>query len=187
VNSVIHKLLSSTLTEGGNGDGRQRQKWETPETSEQTDFLAVCGAKWFKPKQKAKVKAILTALRAGAMAGDGVYQKCMDAIADRAELEAPLPPMPQSWYDWRGAQAKTHRWSVDGFINALLNRDGLMAHCQYHLRQKGAPTEAANDYGPDPMLMNMPGGGNGKQSASAGTSHRQNVWDKPGYYDDSAN
>jgi len=157
-NSVTHKLLSGTLTEGGNGDERQRNKWEMAETPEQVDFLAVCGAKWFKPKQKAKVKAILTALRAGAMAGDGVYQKCMDAIADRAELEAPLPPMPQSWYDWRGAQAKTHRWSVDGFINALLNRDGLMAHCQYHLRQKGAPTEAANDYGPDPFLANIPGG-----------------------------
>jgi len=115
----------------------------------------VCSAKWFKPKQKSNIKGILAALRAGDMAGDDVYQKCAEAIADKGKLESPLPPLPRSWYEWREGHAKGHRWSVDGFVNALLDRDRLMEHCQYHLKTKGVVT---NDYGADPWLENLPGG-----------------------------
>jgi len=114
-----------------------RQKWQIPETPEQEMFLMACRAKWFKSGQKSKVKALLKAYNAGDILEDRVYEECARSIENISDLgKRRLPPLPRSWHKWRVEQAQEHRWSVSGFIKALLNRDALMQHCQYHMKGK---------------------------------------------------
>jgi hypothetical protein len=135
--------------EGGNG---RHPKWATPETTFQRNFLAVCGAKWFKSKQKTAVKALAKAFEAGDQAPDP-HKACADALADIPELFnksnhriiGVLPPMPQSWFEWRETHARQNRWSVWGFISALLDRDALMRHCQIHMKKAGVPVALAQE------------------------------------------
>lgn len=116
-----------------------RPKWQIPDTHEQEAFLSNCNAKWYKSGQKSKVKAILKAADAGDILGDRVYEECARAIKDIPDLDKRnLPPLPRSWLKWRFEHAVEHRWSVDGLIKAILNRDALMRHCEYHM--KGKPT-----------------------------------------------
>jgi len=112
----------------------KRPKWATPETDEQKEFLAVCGAKWFESKQKRKAKAIISALRAGDIAGRAVYLKCLEYLEGRTELVDVPPILPRDWYDQRAEAASSHRWTRWGFINALLNIDLLVEHCRIQQR-----------------------------------------------------
>jgi len=114
---------------------KERPKWQTPDTEEQKEFLAVCGAKWFEPKQKRKVKALLVAFRAGDIAGDNVYLKCLEYLEGRTELVDVPPCIPRDWYEFKKPQAIEHRWNRWGFVEALLNRDALVEHCRLKQRE----------------------------------------------------
>ena len=114
---------------------KERQKWQIPDTEEQKEFLAVCGAKWFEPKQKRKVKALLAAFRAGDIAGDNVYLKCLEYLESRTELVDVPPCIPRDWYEFKKPQAIEHHWNRWGFIEALLNRDALVEHCRLKQRE----------------------------------------------------
>jgi len=116
-----------------------RPKWQCPETVFQREFLGVCRAKWFKPKQKTKVKKLAKCLDVGDVLGDGVYQRCLDELKDCESFPDRPLAMPRSWYEWRAGHARSNRWSVDGFINALFDRDALVRHCQMHLKRRGVP------------------------------------------------
>lgn len=116
-----------------------RPKWQCPETVFQREFLGVCRAKWFKPKQKNKVKKLAKCLDVGDVLGDGVYQRCLDELKDCESFPDRPLAMPRSWYEWRAGHARSNRWSVDGFINALFDRDALVRHCQMHLKRRGVP------------------------------------------------
>jgi len=114
-----------------------RPKWQCPETQFQRDFLEVCHAKWFKPKQKTRVKKLAKCLEIGDVLADGVYAKCLDELKDHDDFPDRPIAMPRSWYEWRVEHARSNRWSVGGFINALFDRDALVRHCQLHQKKTG--------------------------------------------------
>ena len=118
-----------------NPHSKKRPNWQIPDTQEQKDFLAICGAKWFESKQKGKAKAFIKAFEAGDIAGKDVYQGCLKYLEDRTELVDVPPLMPRDWYQEKATHAITHYWSRQGFINALLNRDKLAEHCQIKQRE----------------------------------------------------
>lgn len=130
-----------------------RPRWSIPEDDDQRAFLEVCGAKWFKARQKSKIKAIVKAISAGKiLAGNAVYERVIDLIKDKTDISKNVPMvLPESWFLWRATQARQHRWSVDGFINALLDRDALMQHCKYQLRNQPPAPE------PEPEPEDMGG------------------------------
>jgi len=117
-----------------NPHSRKRPKWQIPETQAQKDFLAICNAKWFEPKQKGKVKALLKAFEAGDIAGRNVYHNCLYYLEDKTELVDVPPLMPRDWFVLRATQATQHHWKRDGLIRALLDRDKLVEHCQIQQR-----------------------------------------------------
>jgi hypothetical protein len=117
----------------------KKPKWARPETMEQQGMLSITNRKWFQPREKSKTKAILKALNVGAMLGNDVYGECIRQIGDKEQLDfATLPPLPNSWLEWRKEHAKRNRWSYAGLLNALIDRDQLVKHCQYMLREMGA-------------------------------------------------
>lgn len=134
-----------------------RPKWQIPETPTEVEFLSVCNTKWYKPGQKKKVKAIMAAIRAGDILGDDVYSRCYDELQDIPDLtNRNLPPIPQSWLGWRAAHAVSNRWSVDGFIRALLDRDALVKHCRYKMKELGkTPGKIVNGM----YIIEIPEGG----------------------------
>jgi len=120
----------------------KKPKWQIPDTEEQKEFLATCNAKWFESKQKRKVKAILSAVTAGNIAGLNVYGRVLADIEDKTELIDVPRLLPQDWYEKRLTEAKEHSWSRWGLIRALMDRDKLAEHCQHKLRElsKGSPS-----------------------------------------------
>jgi len=129
---------------------KQRPKWQVPDTPEQEAFLKVCKRSWFESKQKRKTKGLIRAFAAGDMAGDSVYQRVLDYIADKKELVEIPPLLPRTWYDFKAEHARAHRWSFDGFLSALLDRDKLAQHCQYHLKKMKAPVSDETTHTPLP-------------------------------------
>jgi hypothetical protein len=124
-------------------DANRKQKWQTPETQEQKDLLAVTNKKWFGPTEKTKAKGLLNAIRIGDALGEDVYYQCEKALKDMPVMEGRrLPPIPRTWLTFRAEQAKVNRWSFNGFLNALYNRDELVKHCQYYLRTRGQRQES---------------------------------------------
>jgi len=145
---------------------KKKHKWQIPDTEAQKEFLAVCGAKYFESKQKRKVKALIKAFDAGDIAGTAVYQRCLEYLEDKVELEDVPPLLPRDWYEYRMQHAKTNRWSRWGLINALLDRDKLVQHCQLKQREldrnpvrtfrtvEEAEAEANQPF--EPALISMP-------------------------------
>lgn len=127
------------------GDEREtlRQKSNVPETKFQRGFLAVCGAKHFKPRQKTKVKLLAKCLDIGAgfqLEADA-YRRCLEELKNCTEFPDRPIAVPLSWYEWRAKHASEHRWSVTGFISALFDRDALVRHCQVKLKGLGITEE----------------------------------------------
>jgi hypothetical protein len=108
-----------------------------PDPGFQTEFLAVCRASYFEPGQKAKVKGISNALRAGSvLAGVSLYEKTLDALKSGSDKDVPKI-MPESWYEWRVREAKQYHWNRWGLINALMDRTKLAQHCNVKLQELG--------------------------------------------------
>jgi hypothetical protein len=128
------------------GTGKNRPKWQIPENTFQRKFLAVCGAMWFKSRQKTLVKKLAKCLDIGACLSEAAcLHRCLGELRDCENFpERPLA-MPKSWLEWRSEHAKSHRWSVQGFINALFDRDALVRHCQVMLKKMGIDPSAAED------------------------------------------
>ena len=113
--------------------------------------LAIAHAKRFgRTRLKQQLTGLSQAIAAGNVLGDGVYEKCLSSLNGKEKLSEPLPPIPATWLDWRLDQAKRNRWSVEGTVNALFDRDGLAKHCNYHLKRLKVPvlmdTEAPVEY-----------------------------------------
>lgn len=134
-------LNDGDVTYGPNNESkpRKRHKWEIPEAPFQEQLLAVCGAKWFKSGQKCKVKKLEHCFRAGDILNQGVYNQCIQQLESHTEFPDRPIPLPRSWYNWRAEQAAEHRWSVDGFIKALFNRDAIVQHCRVKLKELKIP------------------------------------------------
>lgn len=129
---------------------RPRPKWQVPDTKFQRDFLAVCKAKRFRPKQKAKVKKLAKCLEIGeALSEVECLRRCLQGLQPYSDFPDKPIAMPNSWLCWRSDHAQSHRWSVQGFINSLFDRDALVRHCQIALKQAGgdsAAEESAEEY-----------------------------------------
>lgn len=132
---------------------RARPKWVVPENTFQRQVLSVCGAKWFKPKQKTLVKKLAKCLDIGAILSEAAcLHRCLDELRNCENFpERPLA-MPVSWLEWREDHARSNRWSVQGFINSLFDRDALVRHCRVMLKKKGIKPSAADEEIPEGMV-----------------------------------
>lgn len=137
-------ILVPVEDEEDDGSPRTRKKLEIPETKFQRDFLAVCGAKRFKPRQKTKVKKLTQCLDIGTGFHHEAdcYQRCLKELEGCTDFPDRPLAIPLSWYEWRAKHASEHRWSVTGFINALFDRDALVRHCQVKLKKLGIVGES---------------------------------------------
>jgi hypothetical protein len=113
-----------------------RNEWAYPESEDQVAFLAVTNARSFEFGQKSKVESILASFSEGDALGAKVYEVCAAELDTMDSLSVEhLPPLPRTWYEFRSKHAAKYGWSRTRFIKALLDRDKLMEHLQYHLRQ----------------------------------------------------
>lgn len=109
---------------------RQRPKWSIPETQEEKDFLAACGASYYQAKQKAKVKTLLRAVVASdILRPEERYQQ--------ARKEGPLAILPRDYYNQALSDAASYHWNVWRLISKLEELDPLVRHCNRKLKEVG--------------------------------------------------
>ena len=137
--------VSDDGTEVG-GDGRPAlPKWAVAETEFQREVLEICNASKFKSREKSAVKWLNQCLQAGEVWHDPVslYEHVCETMRGREEVPTAPFPMPRTWFGYKADHARKHRWSVGGFLKALKNRDKLVAHCVYMLRELNKIDEPA--------------------------------------------
>ena len=149
IGQLLDRSAAAGRSDGEDDDvdpEKGRPKWSIPDDDFQRDFLERLAVrpKFFQQGEKRSVKAIHNALRAGDIAGANVYLKCIEQLkgkpANPVKLSDMVLPLPRTWYEFKMAQAGEHPWTVSQTLRYLLNRDQIIEHCNYQLRQK-APSK----------------------------------------------
>lgn len=124
---------------------RKYKEKNKPTTRFQDDFLSALGHKVFSVGVKSVLNNIERAIGNGVPLGNDVYRACVDALQGQGgKLNYhDLPPLPESWYYWRRAQAVRHKrhWGQERFISALLDVEKLRQHCQIRMLQLNVKEE----------------------------------------------
>lgn len=150
---------------GDDGDWYEEEKrvpnWKLPDSPLHDEFLNTCRSKRFESKQKRKVTAIGAAMEAfnvklQFVGAYDAYQAVIEAIEPLEELVDVPKILPPTWWRYRLGNARDHKWSKKILLGALLNRDKLMEHCQYWLREIGRSVDEktrGSDTGRSPSLV----------------------------------